>query len=73
LFYFLAVQVAVPPTPAPSLGRAKALYAYSAQHAGDLELTPGAIIELTKTEGGWWEGVINGTKGIFPANYVERI
>merc|ERR1712063_75292 len=57
-----------PPTP-----KARVLYAYAAQHPGDLELTVGTIVELTKTEGGWWEGTYNGARGIFPANYVERI
>ena len=53
--------------------KAKAIYPYAKQHSGDLELTPGMIIELTKTEGGWWEGSANGQTGIFPANYVERL
>lgn len=53
--------------------KAKVLYAYAPQHHGDLELVPGTVVELTKTEGGWWEGIYNGERGIFPANYVERI
>jgi myosin I len=24
-------------------------------------------------EGGWWYGSVNGRKGLFPANYVEKI
>ena len=53
--------------------KARVLYAYVAQHPGDLELTAGTVVELTKTEGGWWEGLYNGNTGIFPANYVEKI
>lgn len=71
--------VAPPPaaaivTPPPlALPRAKVLYAYQPQHPGDLELIVGTIVELTKTEGGWWEGKYQGNQGIFPANYVELL
>jgi len=71
-------KVVSPPAPAPpvqesSYPKAKVLFSYSAQHPGDLELVVGTIIEVTKSEGGWWEGLYNGSKGIFPANYVEKL
>ena len=53
--------------------QARALYDYEAQHVGDLSLREGAIIQLTRSEGGWWEGILDGAKGIFPSNYVEKI
>eukprot|EP01095_Lingulamoeba_sp_RSL-Kostka_P014238 TRINITY_DN614_c0_g1_i2.p1 TRINITY_DN614_c0_g1~~TRINITY_DN614_c0_g1_i2.p1 ORF type:complete len:558 (+),score=183.41 TRINITY_DN614_c0_g1_i2:51-1724(+) len=54
--------------------QAKVLYDYSAQHQGDLPLTTGSIIKVTKQdENGWWEGEHLGRSGIFPANYVELI
>merc|ERR1712232_1110025 len=63
---------AVPMAP-PTIPKARALYPYEPQHPGDLKLVPGAEIELIKTDGGWWEGLYQGERGIFPANYVERI
>ena len=48
-----------------------ALYAYNGE-AGDLNFKEGDVISITKSDGDWWEGVLNGQKGIFPANYVKR-
>lgn len=27
---------------------------------------------ITQLESGWWEGVLNGVRGWFPSNYIER-
>ena len=29
------------------------------------------IIVVTKQDGAWWEGSINGVTGVFPSNYVR--
>ena len=47
-----------------------ALYTYNGQ-AGDLSFQEGDVISITKSDGDWWEGTLNGQKGIFPANYVK--
>ena len=47
-----------------------ALYSYNGE-AGDLSFQEGDVISITKSEGDWWEGTVNGQKGIFPANYVK--
>ncbi|CAO3597285.1 unnamed protein product [Absidia cylindrospora] len=49
-----------------------ALYDFEAVNADELNLKEGDIILVTKRDdSGWWEGVLNGTPGIFPANYVN--
>ncbi|KJA24386.1 hypothetical protein HYPSUDRAFT_38820 [Hypholoma sublateritium FD-334 SS-4] len=61
--------------------RARAIYAYTAQGSDELTLQPGDILELSsgpnggdRYADGWWEGFnTQGTKGIFPSNYVESI
>lgn len=37
---------------------------------GDLTFNEGDVIKITKKEGDWWEGMIRGETGFFPANYV---
>jgi len=55
----------------------RSLYDYAAQGSDELSLVEGAKIELTPLGqnygDGWWEGIANGKKGIFPNNYVELI
>ncbi|KAI8337306.1 hypothetical protein BC941DRAFT_353177 [Chlamydoabsidia padenii] len=49
-----------------------ALYNFEAVNADELNLREGDTILVTKRDdSGWWEGVLNGTAGIFPANYVK--
>ncbi|XP_061693873.1 SH3 domain-containing YSC84-like protein 1 isoform X1 [Syngnathoides biaculeatus] len=50
-----------------------AVHAFAGQQPGDLSFQPGdRITILTKTDNqyDWWEGQVDGRKGIFPANYV---
>ncbi|XP_060748038.1 ABI family, member 3a isoform X1 [Tachysurus vachellii] len=48
-----------------------ALYSYEAGKPGDLTFHEGDIIYLTKrNDDGWCEGILNGTEGFFPGNYV---
>ena len=38
---------------------------------GDLTFNEGDVIKITKKETDWWEGVLRGECGFFPANYVK--
>ena len=45
---------------------------YTATEDDELTINPGDIItEVVKQDGGWWEGVLNGKKGVFPENFVK--
>lgn len=45
---------------------------YQAQHDDELTITVGEIItNIRKEDGGWWEGQINGRRGLFPDNFVR--
>jgi len=47
------------------------MYDYSAQEDDELTLKVGDVIHsIVKIDGGWWEGVLNGRKGVFPENFV---
>ncbi|XP_051911401.1 SH3 domain-containing YSC84-like protein 1 [Hippocampus zosterae] len=71
----------IPPRKPPNLGGGgasetlvvTAVHAFAGQQPGDLSFKPGdRITIITKTENqyDWWEGQLDGRKGIFPANYV---
>lgn len=50
------------------------LYDYEAQQGDELTILPGDTIYVTeKIDDDWWQGNLNGTIGIFPANYVEEV
>ncbi|MBN3294703.1 SH3K1 protein, partial [Polypterus senegalus] len=45
---------------------------YKAQHDDELTISVGDIIKnIRKDDGGWWEGEINGRRGVFPDNFVK--
>ncbi|KAG8508841.1 SH3 domain-containing kinase-binding protein 1 [Galemys pyrenaicus] len=45
---------------------------YQAQHDDELTISVGEIItNIRKEDGGWWEGQINGRRGLFPDNFVR--
>ncbi|XP_036377713.1 SH3 domain-containing kinase-binding protein 1 isoform X2 [Megalops cyprinoides] len=49
-------------------------YDYKAQHDDELTITVGDIISnIRKDEGGWWEGEVDGRRGLFPDNFVREI
>jgi len=51
----------------------KAKYAYTGQDPEELSFKEGDILYVMKKgDDGWWEGTLNGTYGIFPANYIEK-
>ncbi|TRZ03298.1 hypothetical protein DNTS_009835, partial [Danionella cerebrum] len=45
---------------------------YQAQHEDELTIAVGDIISnIRKDEGGWWEGELDGRRGLFPDNFVR--
>lgn len=55
-------------------GTVKVLYDYTPQTKDELGLEEGETLELVEggdKDPGWWEGVKDGRKGLFPANYVS--
>lgn len=49
----------------------QAMFDFQPQETGELEFRRGDIITVTdKTDENWWEGTLNGRKGLFPATYV---
>ncbi|XP_062573779.1 uncharacterized protein LOC134235563 isoform X2 [Saccostrea cucullata] len=47
---------------------------YDAEQEDELTIKVGDIIKNVQTsEGGWWEGELNGKKGMFPDNFVKVI
>lgn len=73
----MAPPVVPPANPASKpLGYCKALFDYSSQEAGDLNLTKGdkiAVVEHMSED--WWKGYKKGSEkpGVFPSNYVNDI
>ncbi|XP_071819677.1 SH3 domain-containing kinase-binding protein 1-like isoform X16 [Apostichopus japonicus] len=54
--------------------RAKVTYSYAPQNEDELPLEVDSEVEVTsQPEPGWWEGVVNGKKGMFPSNFVELL
>jgi len=59
---------------APPLAQATALYAYTSNDAGDLELQPNDQVTVTEyMNAEWWKGRSSrtGQEGIFPRSYVK--
>ncbi|XP_016134491.1 SH3 domain-containing kinase-binding protein 1-like [Sinocyclocheilus grahami] len=47
---------------------------YQAQHDDELTIAVGDIVSnIRKNEGGWWEGELDGRRGLFPDNFVREI
>jgi len=68
-----------PTRPAPSAPpmnsspRAKGLFDFNTQDPSELPFRAGDIITILKQDGDWWEGELNGKKGLLPSNYVQII
>ncbi|KAL2812589.1 hypothetical protein BJX63DRAFT_240250 [Aspergillus granulosus] len=70
-----------PPPPPPKPRSASsyasfvtALYDFGGQSVGDLTFQTGdriRVLKKTDSTDDWWEGELHGTRGSFPANYVE--
>ena len=47
-------------------------FEYVGQEDDELSLKPGDVIsDVSKMDGGWWEGSLNGKRGMFPDNFVK--
>ncbi|TRY83702.1 hypothetical protein DNTS_034394, partial [Danionella cerebrum] len=63
-----------PWAPQTYLEKVVAIYDYTQDKEDELSFLEGAIIYvIKKNDDGWYEGVISGTTGLFPGNYVESI
>ncbi|XP_067315207.1 abl interactor 2b isoform X18 [Pseudorasbora parva] len=63
-----------PWAPRSYLEKVVAIYDYSRDKEDELSFQEGAIIYvIKKNDDGWFEGVMSGTTGLFPGNYVESI
>ncbi|XP_066518739.1 abl interactor 2b isoform X3 [Hoplias malabaricus] len=63
-----------PWAPRTYLEKVVAIYDYARDKEDELSFQEGAIIYvIKKNDDGWFEGVMNGTTGLFPGNYVESI
>ena len=52
--------------------KVKVIFDYDATQPDELTIKVGDVIsDVRKQPGGWWEGVLNGRKGVFPDNFVE--
>jgi hypothetical protein len=68
-----AAPASKPPPPAKAKVTARALFNYEAANDEELTLVEHQIVEITKEDdSGWWQGIVNGKEGWFPANYVEK-
>uniref|UniRef100_A0A672HWD0 Abl-interactor 2b n=1 Tax=Salarias fasciatus TaxID=181472 RepID=A0A672HWD0_SALFA len=63
-----------PWAPRSYMEKVVAIYDYARDKDDELSFQEGAIIYvIKKNDDGWYEGVMNGTTGLFPGNYVESI
>ncbi|KAL5011035.1 hypothetical protein ScPMuIL_013340 [Solemya velum] len=47
---------------------------YTAEQDDELTIKVGEVVKnVVRSEGGWWEGELNGKKGMFPDNFVKVI
>ncbi|KAE8590713.1 hypothetical protein XENTR_v10018169 [Xenopus tropicalis] len=60
--------------PSYAIGQARAILGLSAQLEEELDFREGDIITITGVpESGWFEGELNGRRGIFPEGFVELL
>jgi len=58
---------------APTYPRARALYPFQPNNAGELGFNPGDILNIQSQNGAWWQAELYGKTGLIPSNYVELI
>lgn len=69
----LPVPPSKPSVQAPKSVRAQAMFDFNAQEANELGFKTGDIINITAQKGEWWEGELNGRRGLLPSNYVKLL
>lgn len=48
------------------------LHSYDGQEEDELTIRIGDVIsDVAKSDSGWWEGRLNGRRGVFPDNFVR--
>ncbi|XP_063680812.1 abl interactor 1-like isoform X15 [Bolinopsis microptera] len=56
----------------PVIEKVQVIFPYAATASDELNLNPGDIVSVhVKNPDGWYEGSLNGVRGLFPGNYVE--
>jgi hypothetical protein len=70
-----AASPLLPSSPLPPTGGlVLALYSYQSTSADELSFHKGSVISvISKDEGDWWKGELNGKVGLFPSNYVQPL
>jgi len=54
--------------------KVKALFEFWAENEAELSFQVGDVITvINRDDEGWWEGELNGQRGLFPRNYVEEV
>lgn len=61
---------AAPPSSSAGKEIAIGMYTFKAEDSNELAFNKGDRITVLSKQGDWWEGELNGKRGIFPANYV---
>ena len=60
--------------PSEYIEKVTTLYKYAGQRYDELSFEPGNVIYVVKkNEDGWYEGFLDGYRGLFPGNYAEVI
>ncbi|KAL5010847.1 hypothetical protein ScPMuIL_013152 [Solemya velum] len=58
--------------PSSYIEKVVAIYDYNADKPDELSFSENSVIYVVKkNDDDWWEGVLDGTTGLFPGNYVE--
>jgi len=71
----VAAKPAAKPRPATTTTKVEkrvGLFAFKPENSDELGFNKGdVIVVLEKNDDGWWEGELNGKKGVFPSNYTS--
>lgn len=62
-----------PNPPPPAQQKCVAIYDFTAQQDGDLNIHVNDTITVLSQEGAWWKGELHGQVGQFPSNYVRLL
>lgn len=53
---------------------ARVIYSYVPANEDELTIQENDIVQVIRlVEDGWYEGLLNGRRGVFPSNYVEKL